>query len=163
MPSAGGDTQSIMVFRVRAEWYALHTAACLEVADLRPIHSLPHRRDKTVLGVANVRGELLVCISLATILADPSGTAPQASPRTLRSAAPLPRLLVTRTPGGVVVFPVDEVQGMERYGARDLKRVPSTVALARAHYTRGLVALDGRNVGLLDEDRLFETVERALA
>ena len=161
-PTAGTNTKTVIVFRVRAEWYALHTAVCLEVADLRPIHSLPHRRDKTVLGVASVRGELLVCVSLAAILGltDQLGATPT---RSRRCAVPLPRLLVTGAPGGTVVFPVDEVQGMERYAARDLKGVPSTVAHARAHYTQGLISLDSRTAGLLDEDLLFSTVERALA
>src|SRR2546422_1979826 len=35
-----------------------------EVAERRVIHSLPHRRTGIVLGVVNVRGELLVCVSL---------------------------------------------------------------------------------------------------
>ncbi len=155
------DTESVIVFRLRAEWYAIRTAACLEIADLRPIHSLPHRRDGPVLGVANVRGGLLVCISLAVILGvagRPEATATQAQRR-----AAVPRLLVARGTAGAVVFPVDEVQGMERFRARDLKEVPATVARAQATYTRALMALGDRTVGLLDEQLLFYKVERSLA
>jgi chemotaxis-related protein WspD len=71
--------------------------------------------------------------------------------------------LVARGTAGAVVFPVDEVQGMERVRARDLKEVPATVARAQATYTRALMALGDRTVGLLDEQLLFYTVERALA
>ncbi len=66
--AAGADTQSVIVFRLRAEWYAIRAAVSQEIADLRPIHSLPHRRDGAVLGVANVGGGLLVCIALTVIL-----------------------------------------------------------------------------------------------
>jgi len=159
--TVGAEMQSVIIFRVRTEWYAIRTAVCLEIAEVRPVHSLPHRRDAAVLGVVNVRGGLLVCISLAVILgaiARPEGTPTQA----LRRAA-VPRLLVARRAAGAVVFPVDEVQGMERFLTRDLKDVPATLAHARASYTRALVALDDRSVGLLDEQLLFSTVERALA
>jgi chemotaxis-related protein WspD len=156
---AGADMQSVIVFRLRAEWYAIRTAVCLEIADLRPIHSLPHRRDAAVLGVVNVRGELLVCISLAVILG--AAVQPEATPTTRRAA--VPRLLVARDAAGAVAFPVDEVQGMERFRTRELKQVPATVAQSQATYTQALMPLGDRTVGLLDEQRLFNTVEHALA
>jgi chemotaxis-related protein WspD len=159
--AVSADTQSVIVFRLRAEWYAIRTAVCLEIADLRPIHSLPHRRDGAVLGVTNVRGGLLVCVSLAIILgatAQPEATTAQS----LRRAA-VPRLLVARGTAGSVAFPVDEVQGTERFRTRDLKDIPATVAHAKATYTRALMPLDDRTVGLLDDQLLFYAVERALA
>jgi chemotaxis-related protein WspD len=159
--AVSAQAQSAIVFRLRAQWYAIRTAVCLEIADLRPIHSLPHRRDGAVLGVANVRGGLLVCISLAVVLgvtAQPEAAASQS-----RRHAAVPRLLVARGTAGAVVFPVDEVQGMERFSARDLKDIPATVAQAQATYTQALMTLGDRTVGLLDEQLLFYTVERALA
>jgi len=155
------DTQSVVVFRLHAEWYAIRAAVCVEIADLRPIHSLPHRRDGVVLGVTNVRGGLLVCISLAVILG--STARPEAAAATSGRRAAVPRLLVARATAGAVVFPVDEVQGMERFRTQDLKDVPATLAQAQAAYTRALVPLGDRMVGLLDEQLLFYTVERALA
>lgn len=160
-PAAASDAQSVIVFRVRAEWFALRTAACLEIADLRPIHPLPHRRNGIVLGVANVRGELLVCISLAAILAvaaQPEATLPSA-----RRGAVVQRLLVARGEAGPVVFPVDEVQGVERLSARDLTAIPATLALAQMTYTKAILSIGERPVGLLDEQLLFYTVERSFA
>jgi chemotaxis-related protein WspD len=159
--AVSADTESVIVFRLGAEWHAIRTAACLEIADLRPIHSLPHRRNGAVLGVANVRGALLVCISLAIILS--VSAQPDPAPAPSRRRAAVPRLLVARGTGGTVVFPVDEVQGTERFRARDLQDVPATVAQAKAAYTRGLIPLSDKTVGLLDEQRLFHAAERALA
>jgi chemotaxis-related protein WspD len=153
--------QSVIVFRLRTEWYAIPTAVCLEITDVRPIHSLPHRRDAAVLGVVNVHGGLLVCMSLTVILG--AAAHPEAAPTQSRRRAAAPRLLVARRAAAAVVFPVDEVQGMERILIRDLKDVPATVAHARASYTRALVPLGDRSAGLLDEQLLFHTVERALA
>jgi chemotaxis-related protein WspD len=153
--------QSVIVFRLRTEWYAIHTAVCLEITEVRPIHSLPHRRDAAVLGVVNVHGGLLACISLAVILG--AAARPEAGATDARRRAAVPRLLVARHEAGAVVFPVDEVQGMERFLTRNLEDVPATLSHARASYTRALLPLGDRSAGLLDEQLLFSAVERALA
>ena len=159
--AVGADSESVIVFRLQAEWHAIRTAACLEIVERRPIHSLPHRRNGAVLGVANVGGALVVCLSLGLIL----GVTPQPDPipTPSRRRAAVPRLLVARGTGGTVAFPVDEVQGTERFHPRDLKGVPATIARAKAAHTRSLIMLGGKTVGLLDEQLLFRAVEQALA
>jgi chemotaxis-related protein WspD len=158
--AGAADALSVIVFRVHAEWFAIRTAACLEIADLRPIHSLPHHREGAVLGLANVRGGLLVCISLAAILGVTAK--PETSSKQTRRGAVAQRLLVARTEGGAVVFPLDEVYGVERFRARDRQEVPATVAQAQVTYTQALLSLGDRTVGLLDEHRLFDSVGRSL-
>ena len=72
------------------------TSVIAEVAERRVIHSLPHRRTGIVLGVVNVRGELLVCVSLAQLLGvehKPEESAPRERRQALR------RLLVVRDRG----------------------------------------------------------------
>ena len=61
-------TDCLLIFRIGFEWLALPPTLFQEVVDLRPIHSLPHRRSGSVLGLVNVRGELLVCVSLGHML-----------------------------------------------------------------------------------------------
>lgn len=153
--AAAADTFSAVVFRVHAEWFAIRTAACQEVAEHRPIHSLPHRREGNVLGLTNVRGELLICISLAALL---KVTPPSETPR-----GGAQRLLVAQSERGAVVFPVEEVHGVERFRTRDRRAIPATVAQAQMTYTQALLPLGDRTVGLLDEQRVFHTVERSLA
>src|SRR3954463_16035879 len=43
------ETDSLVIFRIGPEWLALSTSVFHEVCDLRPIHSLPPRRNGTVL------------------------------------------------------------------------------------------------------------------
>jgi chemotaxis-related protein WspD len=150
---------SAFLFRVGGEWLALSTAALDEVADLRPIHSLPHRRSGVVLGLANVRGELIVCCSLAQLLGiEP--LAEDSGPRERRAA--LRRLLVVRERGLRLAFPVDEVHGTLRYDDGELKPAPSTVARATATYSRAVLPWRARAVGLLDEELLFHSLNRNL-
>lgn len=146
--------QSVVVFRLGAEWLALPTALFSEIAPLRPIHSLPHRRDRIVTGVANVRGELLVCVSLGAALG--LGTA-DASP------AAGARLAVIAREGDRFVFVADEIAGLRRFDEDQLTPAPATLAHAQATYTRGLLEWQGRAVGILDDQLLFYTLNHSLA
>ena len=128
---------SVLIFRIGTEWLALQTTALTEIASLRPIHSLPHRRNGVVLGLTNIRGELVVCVSLRD---DPQRRrSADADAGKSRSAAG--RLLVMQRDGARAVCPVDEVHGIERFFARDLGTVPATVAGAAAKYTRAIAHL----------------------
>lgn len=144
--------RSAVIFRLADEWLALPTTVFREVAPLRKIHSLPHRRDRVVTGVANVRGELLVCVSLADALgitgAGAGGTAA--------------RLAVVSRDGDRFVFVADEIAELARYDDADLGPVPATLAHAQATYTRGMLAWRDRTVGVLDDQLLFYTLNRSL-
>src|SRR5262245_49544056 len=49
--------QSVLIFRLGGEWFGLTTQVVQEVADLRAIHSLPHRHAGVILGLTTVRCE----------------------------------------------------------------------------------------------------------
>jgi chemotaxis-related protein WspD len=150
---------SALIFRVGPEWLALPAAALMEIASLRPIHSIPHRRNGVVLGVANVRGELLVCLSLRDML----GIQLVADASAGRASAAIGRLLVIVRDGARAACPVDEVHGIEHFYANELGAVPATVAGAASKYTRAVLTWQGRTVGLLDEQVLFHVVNRSVA
>lgn len=152
--------ESIFLFRVGTEWLGLPMHALDEVADLRRIHSLPHRRNSVVLGLANVRGELLVCVSLGEQLGIESGADSTAINRMWLAHK---RLLVLRRQGQRLACPVDEVHGNERFLATDHEPVPSTVARASASYSRALLRWESNAVGLLDDELLFNALNRSLA
>ena len=152
-------TQSVVIFRIGAEWLALPTAVFKEVATLRAVHSLPHRRSGLVRGLANVRGTLLVCVSLGDLLVlEPATEMRKDRARTLHR-----RLLVISREGSRLVFPVDEVHGIHRCQPRELKAVPATVAKATATYTKAVLAWHDKAVGCLDDQLLFYTLNRSLA
>lgn len=154
-----GETRSVVIFRVESEWLALPTSVVVEVANLLPIHSLPHRSNGVVLGVASVRGELLVCVSLSQVIgAEPLDPAWA----TERHATTHRRLLVIRRDDVRVVCPVDEVHGLHRFHPRSLKPVPTTVAKATVTYSTALLPWRGHSVGALDDQLLFYTLKRSL-
>ena len=154
-------TRSIVIFRVGMEWLALPTEVFLEVVELRPVHSLPHRRDGLVRGLVMVRGELLICISLSHWLGLEAPAASLAARQKGRSV--YERMLVVGHKGERVVFAVNEVHVGVRYHPDELKTVPATVAQSSAPYTFGLLSWENRNVGVLDETLMFQALSRHLA
>jgi len=152
------DTLSVVIFRVGSEWFALPTACVTEVVNVVPVHSLPHRTNGIILGLASVRGELWICISLGQLL----GLEVAVTPRPTVNGSGHRRLLVVRRDHVRAVCPVDEVHGIHRFHPRELKDAPSTVAKAATTYSRALLPWRERSVGLLDDERLFLTVMRSV-
>ena len=146
-----------LVFRVHKEWLALPADSIQEVAEHRAIHTLPHRRQGIVAGLVNVRGELLVCISLGRLLGMDK------SERHPRPRRHFDRLLVVRWNSHRLVFPVEEVYGVYKFAARDLSEPPVTIGKSNLSYTRGVFDWKDHGVGFLDAELLFSTLNRSLS
>lgn len=142
---------SALIFRAGNEWLALPTEAIVEVAEQRTIHTLPHQTNRAILGLSNIRGSLLLCVSLTQMLGAERGT-----------AAAIQRLLVVSYQGQTMVFPVDEVLGVQRYTENELQAVPSTVAQSHTTYTQAMIVSKDKKIGLLDCNLLFYALNRSL-
>lgn len=147
------DEHAILVFRLGEEWLGISMHALDEVVELRATHSLPHRPNPALLGIANVRGELVICVSLHGLLGIEVDSATEGRAR---------RLLILRSESGRLAVPVDEVQHIFSYQQGDLIPPPSTVALASSTYTSGLVRWRNRTVAHIDATRVIEAFERCL-
>jgi chemotaxis-related protein WspD len=155
---AQGASESFLIFRIGGEWLALPTPIFKRIVETRPIHSLPHRQHRAVLGVVNVQGDLLVCLSLAHLLGFETDTAADDA----KARHDLPRLLVVSRAEEHAVFPVDQVDGVHRIAVATFCPPPATLSQAAAAHTRAVAPWHGMTVGLLDADALFDTLNRSL-
>jgi chemotaxis-related protein WspD len=144
-------TKSVVIFRIGVEWLALPTSVFQEVAEQCRVHTLPHRRGGILLGLVNIRGELLLCVSLDTALGLEKAAAEQGD----KTRMTYRRLLVVNREGSRLAFPVDEVSGVHRYHPCEVKERPATLAKATATYTVGLLSWKNITVGCLDDELLF--------
>jgi len=147
---------SCVLFRIGIEWLALPSSVFREIAERRSIHSLPHQKKGVVLGVANVRGELLICVSLGRFLGLERGQAME------KSGKDYDRLVVTEWNAKLLAFPVNEVAGIHSYHPEELKQLPATLGNSASSYTRGIIDWMNQSVGCLDEELLFSTLNRSL-
>lgn len=147
--TGGAETKSATVFRVGTEWFAMPTRIVDEIVSAQRIHALPHKRNPALLGLVNIRGELVICAAIAPLLLGTKGEAAQG------------RMIVVRHPSGRLACPVDEVQHTLRYAPDNLEPVPVTVSLSASSLTRGLLVWQGRMVACLDEQALFDALGRS--
>lgn len=149
------STKSAFVFRTGEEWLGIKSSLIQEVVDMGPIHSIPHKGNRVLRGIVNIRGHLELCVSLGGVL--------RIDPDTKRQGIPTPeRLIVAAKAGQSIVFPVSEVLGPVPYSASALKPLPITVSGAKAVYIKGILNVGNREVGVLNEAMLFRILARNL-
>lgn len=150
------QTIPIAIFRLGNEWFALAAKLFKEITPPLSIHTLPHRSNSLFLGLANVRGEILMCISLANFLGIPSTQ----NPSVKMSPVVYQRMMVVEVERYSWAFLVDEVYGVHRMQLEDLQPVPAAIAQSQTIYTSGTLTWKNRPVNYLDCDLLFYTLQR---
>lgn len=150
---APAASRALMVFRLNDEWLGLPSRCLSEVAPSQPVHSLPHQRSRALQGVANVRGALVPCLSLVELLGIDASTAPAPAKRVV------PRMLILAAPGGAVVVPVDEVDGIHRF---DIAQLEAAAQAASPRFTAAVLPFGQRSLRVLDEVSLLQALARSL-
>ncbi|MDH4567839.1 chemotaxis protein CheW [Pseudomonas sp. BN414] len=153
----GRERRSTLVFRLGEQWLGLATRSLVEVASINPIHSLPHQRSLALLGVTNVRGALVACLSLSELLGLEKGGQANGERRVV------PRMLILASQGGPLVAPVDEVDGIHGIPVDAVIDPGRTPDLAARQFASGVVQWRGRSITLLDESLLLQAMARSLA
>jgi chemotaxis-related protein WspD len=152
------QTLSLILFRIESEWLALRTQVLSEVIDPQPLkhHSLPHRKNRVLTGIINVRGEIQLCVSLKELLGIEQ-TAAKPSDQT-----PYQRMMVIDSEDGKWVFPVSEIIGIHRIHPATFQNVPVTVAKAQSTFTKGIFKWEERYVAFLDDELLIYSLTRSV-
>ena len=151
------QTLSVMIFRLLGEWLALPVRLFQEVTQPCVIHTLPHHSNELLRGLVNIRGEILMCISLGNLL-------------DLETIADSPHLSSVVSKRMVVVvkdeerwvFTVDEVRGVHKFQLDELQAAPVVISKATEAYTKGVIRWQGQKVNYLDSDLLFYTLNRRI-
>lgn len=152
------ETVSLVVFRLQNEWLALSTGVLREGSSLRSVHSVPSRTSPHFRGLVNVNGELVLCVSLESVLSVPQAEAKSESTRRI-----YPRMLVIEKDKECFAFPVQEILGVLRVPKDVIGEPPDTLERSPDAITRAVARIDGRTVGLLDEDKLFRSLKGVLS
>jgi len=151
------DYLSVIIFRVEKEWLAFKTIYLQETTSIRPVHRVPFRTNNVFMGVANINGELLLCISLARLLEyAPDEEKVQQDQRIYR------RMIVINKNGERYVFPVDEVLGIYRIPINDIEEPPVTLTKSPSTFIEGIFNLQDNKVGLLNEDSFLQALKRSI-
>jgi chemotaxis-related protein WspD len=155
--AAETDHRTCLAFRVQGEYLALPAHVVQEVTEYRPVRSLPHRRNDAVLGLINLRGELVILLSPARVLGIPQSSAPATG------HVHFPRFLVIGTAERRMALTVDQIYGFWRYTGTDLREMPGTVTHAPSAQCMGMIQASEHLLGLLDPERLLPLLDRVVS
>jgi chemotaxis-related protein WspD len=150
------DAISMIIFRLGNERLGLPVGLLQEVTHLSTIQPLPHRSNELFLGLVNIRGETLLCVSLSHLL-QISPTEPEYTGQEILS---LERMIVAGEEDNKWVFVVDEVHGIFRFHLKEIQDVPVVISKAEEGYTKGIVYWQGEKVNYLDAELLFYTLKQ---
>jgi chemotaxis-related protein WspD len=148
------DTLSVIIFRLSNERLALPVNILQEVTSPYIIHAVPHRTNSVFLGLVNIRGETLLCISLRDLL----GLEPVAESADFSNTINPQRMIVAGKNENKWVFPVDEVHGTYRFHLNEFKDAPVVISKASEAYTKGVVTWQGKKINFLDSEQFFYTL-----
>ncbi|MBU7583164.1 MAG: chemotaxis protein CheW [Nostoc sp. TH1S01] len=153
---------TVVIFRLQQEWLALPAQVFKETTHPSVIHTLPHRQNQVLRGLINIRGELLLCVSLSHLLNIESSDTPKQGPSPVMHS----RMVVIEKAGNAWVFPVDEIYGIYRFHRRELRDAFRKITPATQTYTKGLFSWQPANfptshtVSYLDDELLFTSLAR---
>ncbi|MBN4005403.1 chemotaxis protein CheW [Nostoc sp. LPT] len=167
-PAVRSTEMTVVIFRLQREWLALPAQVFKETTPVSVIHTLPHRNNQVLRGLTNIRGELLLCVSLSHLLNIESSDTP------LQVLSPVvhSRMMVIEKAGNAWVFPVDELYGLHRINREELGDASKNMTQATQTYTKGLFSWQPANfqtsqqevrsqtVSYLDDELLFTTLAR---
>jgi len=151
-------TKSAFVFRAGTQWFALPVAVVREVAVMGPIHTIPHRSSNILRGVANIKGQLEICVSLGAVLG--IGRC-EITEQNNKYIAPT-RLVVVIHDSQVLAFPVTEIMGIIRYRPEAVRDLPVAVLGEHAVYASGMLHHDNKEISFLKYKQLFRSLTRDL-
>jgi chemotaxis-related protein WspD len=164
---------SVLVFRLDKEWLALPANLCQQILPPVNCHRLPHRSNATLKGIVNVRGQLLLKISLAAALGLSATSLPSenltksqlATKNVLSGTNIYSRMVVIEKARQVGtpenwVFDVDELYGIHAIARKKLETVAAGVSAGAEACTSHVFLWKTHRVNLLDADRLFETLRQ---
>jgi chemotaxis-related protein WspD len=153
---------ALLLFRLADEWLALPVNTIEEVAPMRAWHSVPGHRQRALLGLVNLRGALVPCLSLGELLGVQPAAQTQATPSsTLRASTS--RLLALRHGAHLSAFPVTEVHGTVTPAHHALGAVPATSLGASDGFAVAVFHWRDHVVGVLDPLRVGAAFDRSLA
>jgi len=149
------DEVPVVIFRLGYQWLALPTHVIDEITEMRKVHSIPHRTNKILLGVVNLRGQLELCVSMHSLLGITECVAEN------RISTLYSRMLSIRHDKTQWIFKADEVYGIYRFPMDSLQQIPVTAFKSNVSHLKGIFEWGEIKVGLINEELLIQHLRRS--
>lgn len=144
---ADSETQ-LVVFNISTEEFGVEIQNVQEIIRMTNITEIP-RAPPYVKGIINLRGRIIVVISLNAIMAMP-----------IKEHDANTRIIVADVEGTVMGFIVDSVSEVVRLSTKNIEPAPPVIMnKIRTEYFKGVGKIDGRLLILLNLEKMLSVEE----
>ncbi|MDY6896597.1 MAG: chemotaxis protein CheW [Cyanobacteriota bacterium] len=153
------NTVTVMIFRLQQEWLAISAEVFQQTTPSNTVHTIPHRSNKILRGLVNIRGELHLCISLNNLLNLKVGDINNQSINPVVYS----RMLLMEKAGKAWVFAVDEVYGIHRFDCGELRNSAKNMMQINETFSKGFFQWKDYSVSYLDDELLFKVLDKKVS
>ncbi len=140
---AGGSACEFVAFRIGVQEFCIDIMSVREIRGWTPATALPHAPSH-VRGVINLRGSVLPIVDLAERLGFPPTDA------TARQV-----IIVVQVASQIIGLLVDAVSDILTQSTENIQPTPDVATDIVKSFVRGVLAIDGRMIGLVELDSLM--------
>jgi purine-binding chemotaxis protein CheW len=140
------DSQEYVTFRIGGMLMGIDILQVQEINQYLDITAVPHSPEQ-VLGVINLRGEVVTVLDLALILGMPAS-----------SIEPTSRNLIVNAADEKIGVLVDGLADVVYADDEDIEQAPANVSNIDGHYIKGIYKLDNDLLILLNPDEILSVV-----
>ncbi|MBF4509856.1 MAG: purine-binding chemotaxis protein CheW [Aeromicrobium sp.] len=144
------ETVGLLLFRLGEEWYAVGIDRVREILNEYEVTRIPRVPD-FILGVINVRGEIVSVTDIATLMRVPSRTEVDLD-------GVLPSAVIVANESCVSAIVVDEIGDIVDVPVDSLEPPLSTLDKTQGEYIAGSVYIDARLIGIANLDKVLEPI-----
>lgn len=144
-------SNELIAFRIGDQEFCVNIMMVREIRGWTPATALPHA-PPFVMGVINLRGVVLPIVDLAGRLG-------------MKTAEPTPRhvIIVTQVKSKVIGLLVDAVSDILTVTDENIQPTPEISSDLERQYARGILAMEGRMICLLELESVFPDTESEAA
>jgi purine-binding chemotaxis protein CheW len=147
---ASVETTGLLLFRLGEEWYAVPIDGVREIYNDYEVTRIP-RVPGFILGVINVRGEIVSVTNLGEMMRVPSRTE-------LDIEGLLPSAIIVSTDACVTAIVVDEIGDIVDVPNESIEPPLSTLDKTQAEFVSGSVYVEGALIGIVNLNKVLEPI-----
>lgn len=153
LPRSEAQEQTLLVgvFRLGDELLGLPANVLEMVLSPGAVHHIPHRSDRLLRGLVNVKGQLLLCAALEELLHLQGNGQRERQDRQRR-------MVVMARKEEVWAFEVHDFLGIVRFTTEDQSNLPSLSSKTLEHFTQMILRWQGHDVNFLDVNGIFDAL-----
>lgn len=144
------ETVGLLLFRLGEEWYAVPIEGVREIYNDYTVTRIPRVPD-FILGVINVRGEIISVTDLGEMMHVPSRTE-------LEIGGFLPSAIIVSNDSCVTAIVVDEIGDIVDVPRESIEPPLSTLDKTQAEFVSGSVYVNGQLIGIVNLDKVLEPI-----